>query len=77
MLHLPTRAAPLVVTVGLDELPELVRQSKEYAEAWQKAALRGRYLPLPGHEHFSILEELAKPDGAIFGALKELAVSRA
>ena len=77
MLHLPSRAAPLVVTVGLDELPELVRQSKEYAEAWQKRGLRGRYLPLPGHEHFSILEELAKPDGAIFGALKELAVSRA
>ena len=76
MLHLPSRAAPLVVAVGLDELPELVRQSKEYAEAWQKGGLRGRYLPLPGHEHFSILEELAKPDGAIFGALKELAVSR-
>ena len=77
MLHLPSRAAPLVVTVGLDELPELVRQSKEYAEAWQKRGLRGRYLPLPGHEHFSILEELARPDGAIFGALKDLAVSRA
>lgn len=77
MLHLPSRAAPLVVTVGLDELPELVRQSKEYAEAWQKAGLKGRYLPVPGHEHFSILEELAKPDGAIFGALKDLAVSRA
>ncbi|MBM4440390.1 MAG: alpha/beta hydrolase [Candidatus Rokubacteria bacterium] len=71
--HLPKRAAPLVVTVGLDELPELVRQSKEYAEAWRKAGLKGHYLPLAGHEHFSILEELARPDGKIFGALQELA----
>ena len=71
--HLPKRAAPLVVTVGLDELPELIRQSKEYAEAWQKAGLKGHYLPLAGHEHFSILEELARPDGKIFGALTTLA----
>jgi arylformamidase len=73
LLHLPPSAAPLVVTVGLGELPELVRQSDEYAKAWQKQGLPGRYLPLPRHEHFSILEELARPDGAILGALKELA----
>ncbi|HKZ08772.1 MAG TPA: alpha/beta hydrolase [Methylomirabilota bacterium] len=73
LLHLPDRSAPLVVTVGLDELPELVRQSAEYAEAWTKHGLPGRYLPLPRHEHFSILEELARPDGAILAALGELA----
>jgi arylformamidase len=71
--HLPAQAAPLVVTVGLGELPELIRQSAEYAEAWRKQGLPGRYLPLPRHEHFSILEELARPDGAILAALKELA----
>ena len=73
LLHLPAQAAPLVVTVGLDELPELIRQSEEYAAAWQKAGLKGRYLPVAGHEHFSILEELARPGGKIFGALKALA----
>lgn len=73
LLHLPPRAAPLVVTVGLDELPELIRQSQNYAAAWQRHGLPGRYLPLAGHEHFSILEELARPDGAILAALKELA----
>jgi arylformamidase len=71
--HLPSRAAPLVVTVGLGELPELVRQSEEYAAAWQAHGLRGRYLPIPSHEHFSILEELARPTGAILTALRELA----
>lgn len=72
-LHLPTRAAPLVVTVGLGELPELIRQSEEYAAAWKRQGLGGRHLPLAGHDHFSILEELARPDGAILGALKDLA----
>jgi arylformamidase len=59
--------------VGLGELPELIRQSAQYAEAWTKGGLPGRYLPLPGHEHFSILEELARPDGAILAALRALA----
>jgi arylformamidase len=71
--HLPASAAPLVVTVGLGELPELVRQSQEYAAAWTGRGLRGRYLPVAGHEHFSILEELARPGGAILGALQEMA----
>jgi arylformamidase len=74
ILHLPSRAAPLIVTVGLGELPELIRQSEEYAQAWSKRGLPGRYLPLPAHDHFSILEELARPDGRLLAALKELAL---
>ena len=72
--HLPSRAAPLVVTVGLGELPELVRQSEEYAAAWQGSGLRGLYLPVARHDHFSILEELAQPNGAILAALRDLAL---
>ena len=73
ILHLPSRAAPLVVTVGLGELPELVRQSEEYAAAWAAKGLPGEYLPLPVHDHFSILEELARPSGRLFAALGRLA----
>ena len=73
IFHLPPDAGPLVATVGLGELPELIRQSEEFAAAWTAQGLRGKYMPLPGHDHFSILEELARPDGAIFVALKELA----
>ena len=71
--HLPPSASPLVVAVGLDELPELIRQSVEYHAAWQTKGLPGEYLPLAGHEHFSILEELARPTGALFAALTKLA----
>jgi arylformamidase len=73
--HLPAQAAPLVVTVGLGELPELVRQSEEFAAAWKRHGLRGTYLPVAKHDHFSILEELARPDGVVLGALRELARS--
>ena len=73
MLHLPTRAAPLVVTVGLGELPELIRQSAEFATAWQKRGLPGQYLPIVGHDHFSILDELARPEGKLVAALRTLA----
>jgi hypothetical protein len=34
---------------------------------------RGRYLPFPAHDHFSILEELARPNGVILEALQEMA----
>ena len=73
ILHLPSGAAPLVVSVGLDELPELIRQSEEYWAAWHGKGLPGQYVPLPGHEHFSILEELAQPSGRLLAALKTLA----
>jgi len=71
--HLPVAASPLVVTVGLGELPELVRQSEEYWAAWSRRGLKGEYLPLPAHDHFSILEELAQPGGRLLAALKKLA----
>jgi acetyl esterase/lipase len=71
--HLPSAATPLVVTVGLGELPELIRQSEEFERAWQRRGLRGQYLPIAKHDHFSILEELAQPGGAILTALKALA----
>lgn len=71
--RLPATAAPLIVTVGLAELPELVRQSAEYAEAWQARGLPGSYRPVAGCDHFSILEELARPNGAILAELIALA----
>jgi len=58
----------LVVTYGEAELPELQRQSKEFA-----ARFGHRLLPLEGHDHFTILEELASPEGALSAAVRALA----
>jgi arylformamidase len=70
--HLPTKAGPLCVAYGTAELPELQRQSQAYFQAWTKAGLSGVILRLEGHNHFSILEELAAPDGGLSAALCEL-----
>lgn len=62
-LHLPLSPRPLVVTYGTGELPELQRQSEQFAAA--RCRFPGTLLPLPQHNHFTILNELAAPDGAI------------
>lgn len=72
LLHLPRASAPLIVAYGGAELPELQRQSSDYAAAWTKAGLPCRMLPLAGHNHFTILEELARPEGALTTVVREL-----
>ena len=71
--RLPAHSAPLLIAVGLGELGEFVRQSRELAAAWQRAGLPVTLLELPGHNHFTILEELAQPGGAILAWLQALA----
>ena len=71
--HVPARSPRIVVAVGASELPELVRQSGEYAAALGARGLPVQPLLLAGHDHFSILEELARPKGALCNALVELA----
>jgi len=63
---------PLRISVGGAELPELVRQSTDYAKALQDRGLPARLSVLPGRHHFSIMEEIARPDGALTNELTEL-----
>jgi arylformamidase len=68
-LHIPSDTPPLTISVGAAELPELIRQSADYAQALQAAGLPVAYFSLSGHNHFTILEELARPQGALCQAL--------
>ena len=65
---LPSPGKPLVLAFGTEELPELQRQSEDYALKLRPAEL----LPLAGHDHFSILEELAAPEGRLTGVVRTL-----
>jgi arylformamidase len=64
---------PLIISVGSAELPTLVH------DAWQFHGLRSRHgapsrlLSVAGADHFSILQELQKPSGALVRAALELA----
>jgi arylformamidase len=68
--------APLHLAVGGDELPELQRQSVMLMEKSKERA-DSLGLPvnlgiLPGCHHYSILDELAKPDGLLTAELLRL-----
>src|SRR5262245_12646439 len=70
--QLPSRSPPVTLAYGLAELPELQRQSREYYDVRKAAGLPSELLPLTGHDHFSILEELAGPAGALCEAVVRL-----
>ena len=72
---LPLSAKPLVVAYGEAELPELQRQSKAFFEQRHQARLPGALLPLAGLNHFTILDELARHDGALALAARQLGVT--
>ncbi len=65
-------AAPQCLTVGGNELAELQRQSAVYADAASRIGMRVKLHVLPGHHHFSILDELAKADGILTDELLRL-----
>ena len=73
LLHFPPMAGELVVAYGTGELPELCRQSIDYAQAWAERGLAGHLLPIDGANHFTILEALARPEGALIQALLAMA----
>ena len=58
---------PLVIAYGAAELPEMCRQSEDYARL-----LKTRVEPLPGRNHFTVLEELASPHGALTALARKL-----
>ena len=73
LLNLPRTSPPLMAACGAAELPELQRQSREFAAARARSGLPGRLTVLPNHNHFTILEELANPRGALTALVCELA----
>ncbi|HWK46931.1 MAG TPA: alpha/beta hydrolase [Stellaceae bacterium] len=76
LLQLPERAPRLLIAVGGGELPELRRQSSEYASAWAEAGLDVGFVELGNHNHFTILEELAAPDGKLTNLVCDLVAGR-
>jgi acetyl esterase/lipase len=72
ILNLPAKAAPVCFAVGEDELPELRRQTRDYYARWVAARLPGWDLTVPGANHFSIMDELADPEGSLTAATLRL-----
>jgi len=71
-MHRVPGQAPCIVAVGGAELPELVRQSVEYCAYLKQSGRTAHELVVPGDDHFTILDQLARPDGALCRALVKL-----
>ena len=67
--------AVLDCVVGDDESAEFVRQSRDMADRWGRDGARTRFEPLPGLNHFTVLDPLFDADSALMRRIAELAHS--
>lgn len=67
-ISLPAYSEPVTIAYGAGEQPEMRRQSEEYARVVKQSKL----LPLANHDHFTILDELASPDGRLTAEVRAL-----
>jgi hypothetical protein len=58
---------PLFIAYGADELPELCRQSEDYAKL-----LKAKATSVPRRNHFTVLEELGSPHGVLTALVRKL-----
>jgi arylformamidase len=65
LLHIPSRAPPLLVSVGGDESDALIGQSQRYHAAWTEAGLDGEYFLQPGINHYESVYGLADPESPL------------
>jgi arylformamidase len=69
MLNLPASSKPLELFAGSAELPEMRRQTADYASARRVAALPGHYDEIAGANHYTILNDMLRPEGRIHQAV--------
>jgi acetyl esterase/lipase len=72
ILHLHEAAAPVCFAVGGGELSQMIRQTEDYHAAWTKAGLAGWLLRVDNTNHFTVMDELSRPDGRLTEALLQL-----
>ena len=75
-LRLPIMPKPLTIAYGSAELPALVWDSRNFHAARKAAGAPGDLVAIEGANHFTILEQLRRPDGALAKLALSLAKSR-
>ena len=69
--RLPPVRKTLAIAYGTAELPTLVEDSRALHAQRAAAHLPGALVPAPGGDHFTIVEELRRPDGLLVRAAIE------
>jgi arylformamidase len=65
ILHLPGSSKQLDLFAGTAELPEMRRQTADYASARRAAGLPMQYAEIPDANHYTVLHSMMNGDGAI------------
>ena len=66
----PATRAPVYTCVGGIESSEFKRQNALLAQRWRSAVAGD--IPMPGHHHFSVVDELANPASALFSGARRM-----
>jgi arylformamidase len=66
----PATRAPLTLAVGGLESSEFKRQNALLAQRWK--AVLGGVIPMPGRDHFTVVDGLAEPAGALFAGARRM-----
>lgn len=71
-LRLPPTQKPLAIAYGTQEVPALIADSRKLHAHRTSAHAPGPLLPIVGADHFTILRELSRPEGALTRAALRL-----
>ena len=67
--HLSGQPTPAIIACGTNESDEFRRQTAAYADILKEAGYPVTHIEVAGHDHFSIIGELANPDSPLFRAV--------
>lgn len=71
----PNAAATMVAAVGGDESAEFIRQSLALTAAWSRAGVKAECVVIPNANHFTIVDEMARPESAVLARVVSMANS--
>lgn len=69
----PPRDRTFVAAAGGDESQEFIRQSLDIVAAWSRAGVKAECVVVPSTNHFTIVDELVRPDSAMLARVVAMA----
>ena len=69
----PPKDKVFVAAAGGEESQEFVRQALELASVWSRAGVKAECVVVPGANHFTIVDELANRESAMFARIVRMA----
>ena len=69
----PQKDRTFIAAVGGDESQEFIRQGLDIAAVWSRAGVRAECVIVPGADHFTVVDEIARPESAMLARIADLA----